>query len=83
MKYITYKIHNLGGNKTPIAVAINDDEKIGYEVFFDADSLVALDNVRVNNCGKIRKDAIIITPSEHYEYNWKKLNDQYYDKHFT
>lgn len=83
MKYITYHINTLGG-KVPVAVEIKPNQDlVGEEIFFDADSLHGLSNVRVNNSGRIRKDAIIIDELEHYKYDWDKLTKKYNDKCFN
>ena len=83
MKYITYHIRGLGIN-TPIAVdCSNIKENLGYEIYFDADSLAGLKNVTINNCGKIRKDAIVITPQEHYTYDWGKLEKMFYNANYN
>lgn len=80
MKYITYHIQGLG-IKTPIAV---DVFKLSREkqtdLYFDANTLFALKNVRTNYSGKLRKDIIIISAEEHYKYNFSQLEKQYYDK---
>lgn len=83
MKYITYHILGLG-IKTPIAVDCSTiKENKGYDIYFDANSLAGLNHVSINFCGKIRKDAIIITPEEHYKYNFSELEKQYYDKYYN
>ena len=84
MKFITYHIRGLFNNYTPIAVNCSEiKENLGYEIYFDADSLAGLKNVTINKCGKIRKDSIIITPQEHYNYNWGKLEKEYFNKNFN
>lgn len=83
MKYVTYHLKRLEGI-IPIAVKIEkNQEYVGYDVFFDACSLCGLSNVRINNTGRLRKDIMIISISEHYKYDWKKLSDEYYNKCFN
>lgn len=82
-KYITYSILGIHKNNTPIAVdCSNISTDDAYEIYADSHSLHGLGNVRVNYSGKIRKDIVIITPKEHYKYDWHKLSQKYYNKMF-
>jgi len=82
--YVTYLIKGLNGNNTPIAVSFTQQQLlVGQDIFFDACSLVGLKNVRFNNCGRIRKDAIVIDYKQHYSYDWEVLQKQYFDKYFN
>lgn len=84
VKYITYSITGLHNNNTPIAVdcsSLKNDK--AYEVYSDAHSLHGIKNVRANYSGKIQKHFIVITPKQHYEYEWEFLQKQYFDKIFN
>lgn len=84
IKFITYHILSLGGNSTPIAVDCSDLSKSDIEnIYFDAHSLHGLSRVKVNRCGKLRKDVMQITPQQHWKYEWDSLCNQYYDKMFN
>lgn len=84
IKYITYTIIGMHKNNTPIAVdcsQITRDEAV--EIYKDADSLHGIGQVRGNFSGVIRKDRIVITPAEHYKYDWEILDKQYFDKMYN
>lgn len=73
--YITFHINNLNGY-TPIAVScdnLDDARAVGY----DAISLEAYSHIRINRSGRFRKDAIVVSVPDYWNYHnhnkWEKL----------
>jgi hypothetical protein len=84
VKYITYQINGSHGNNTPVAVDCKDlTNEQTTSILLDTDSLFGISNVRVNRTGKVRKDIMIISMEEHYQYNWDKISKNYYNKCFN
>jgi hypothetical protein len=80
--YVTYHINKPHKDYTPIVVRCGTVYK-AREVAADAHSLHGIGQVRIRYTKGWRKDAILITSDEHYQYKWDELNKQYFDKFFN
>lgn len=81
MQFVTYLLRDAFVS-TPIAVdceGLSEDEVKAIEK--DALKYKGLAYVKINSTGRIRVDALIITPEKHYTHDWNEFATEYYYKH--
>ena len=80
-KSVTFHMMVLGGY-VPIVVICDSDDECSH-VCSDATSLFGYSHVRINTCGRYRKDSIVITAKDYWKYeNHNNWDDEYYNKCF-
>ena len=81
-KSVTFHMVVLGGY-VPIVVICDSDDECSH-VCSDVVSLLGYSHVKINNCGRYRKDSIVITAKDYWKYeNHDKWADEYYNKCFN
>ena len=74
MKYITYKIDNVAQIAVDMRLSSMYDKE---SLYFLANKTEKITNVRVEYAEKEIENKILITPKEHYNYDFKLLTTIY------
>ena len=70
--YVTFYWAELNGRSTTKAIQCKNEKQV-EEVFFDISSLYCIRNVRVNRCGKLRKNIQCISFEDYKSGKWYKM----------